>query len=786
MPDSKTETGFAFGTKAETLARLSAVLGDGPFCRQIIVPVPRWRREPEQVISEVLARFSNEDLVVRSSSAREDGWDGSMAGAFVSLTSIAPDRDAIARAIEQVIASYGGAGENDQVLVQPKVRDVAISGVVATRDLDTGGPYYVVSYDDFSGRTDTVTGGAESKTILVHRSRPEALHSTRFRKLIEIVREIERVTRCGELDIEFCITHDEVVRILQARPLAARVKWRPVDDPRIDRELSALRGRLEAMMAPADGIAGRTTILGEMPDWNPAEMIGNAPRPLALSLYRDLITDDVWWRARAEMGYRAVPRPLLIDLAGRPFIDVRLSLNSFLPAVIDEALAAALVDRQIEALAAAPDLHDKIEFAVAVTCRDFAFGDCARELKGCGFSPREIAELEAGLTAITARALAAGAAGIAALLARTRSLPRDPAPGAPPRARARGHLEACRTQGTPPFASLARHAFIGVALMRSLVRRGAISRDDLDGFLRGVHTVARHLVHDMHLVGTGTLSQQDFLDRYGHLRPGTYDILSWRYDERPDLYLGAGTAAPTEVPPFALSPGTARAIEALLREAGFAVTPEALLDYVAAAIAAREEAKFAFSRSVSDALKALGHWGEQIGLGRDEISFIPIAAILAGGDDAGRLRTAVERGREAHTLTRTLRLPYLIREVDDLDVVRMPLGEPNFITSKSVTAFARIVETNRAPEIDGCIVLIESADPGFDWIFSHRIAGLVTKYGGANSHMAIRCAEFGLPAAIGCGERLFAALARNTAIELNCGARTVRGTRADDRRDRRL
>ncbi|WP_298065820.1 PEP-utilizing enzyme, partial [uncultured Mailhella sp.] len=43
----------------------------------------------------------------------------------------------------------------------------------------------------------------------------------------------------------------------------------------------------------------------------------------------------------------------------------------------------------------------------------------------------------------------------------------------------------------------------------------------------------------------------------------------------------------------------------------------------------------------------------------------------------------------------------------------------------------------------------------FDWIFTRPFAGLVTKFGGANSHMAIRCAEYGLPAAIGVGEQLF-------------------------------
>ncbi|MBT7760208.1 MAG: hypothetical protein HN732_22955, partial [Rhodospirillaceae bacterium] len=56
----------------------------------------------------------------------------------------------------------------------------------------------------------------------------------------------------------------------------------------------------------------------------------------------------------------------------------------------------------------------------------------------------------------------------------------------------------------------------------------------------------------------------------------------------------------------------------------------------------------------------------------------------------------------------------------------------------------------------------------------HRISALVTKFGGANSHMAIRCAEFGLPAAIGCGEKTFNDLTRAQAIELNCAERTVR------------
>ena len=47
------------------------------------------------------------------------------------------------------------------------------------------------------------------------------------------------------------------------------------------------------------------------------------------------------------------------------------------------------------------------------------------------------------------------------------------------------------------------------------------------------------------------------------------------------------------------------------------------------------------------------------------------------------------------------------------------------------------------------VVFINSADPGYDWIFTKKILALVTKYGGANSHMAIRANELGIPAVIG-------------------------------------
>ena len=71
-------------------------------------------------------------------------------------------------------------------------------------------------------------------------------------------------------------------------------------------------------------------------------------------------------------------------------------------------------------------------------------------------------------------------------------------------------------------------------------------------------------------------------------------------------------------------------------------------------------------------------------------------------------------------------------------------------------------------KIENNLILIENADPGYDWVFTRNPAGLITKYGGAASHMAIRCAEFGMPAAIGCGNIIFERLQIAKKIMLDC------------------
>ena len=83
----------------------------------------------------------------------------------------------MAAAVERVIASFEEGGADDQVFIQPMLSSVSMAGVAFTRDPNGGGPYFVINYDDSSGRTDLVTSGAgsELKTFCCLKSRPEAV-----------------------------------------------------------------------------------------------------------------------------------------------------------------------------------------------------------------------------------------------------------------------------------------------------------------------------------------------------------------------------------------------------------------------------------------------------------------------------------------------------------------------------------------------------------------------------------------------------------------------------------
>ncbi len=772
---------FEFGTKAETLARLRGNVRGAYFCDQIDFMCREWGHDSDAILDRVLKELPGDEFAIRSSRLDEDGADQSMAGAYTSVIHVPPNRDALRNAVCNVVESYGsGVLPDDQVLIQPMVANVAVSGVAFSYDIATGAPYVTINYDDFSGRTDTVTAGGDSKLIIVRRGGEESMRSARFHALIDVIYELEATTGSNAVDIEFCIDAADRIFILQARPLAVENSMSPDDLHSFHHQLETLEHEVGGHLTVPPELPGRRTVLGEMPDWNPAEMIGTTPTPLAASMYRTLITDRAWSLARAKMGYRDVAAPLMVMIGGHPYVDVVRSLNSFLPETVPDTLAARIVDAQIDFLADNQQYHDKIEFDVAITAWDFALDSRLGTLRDAGLEYGDIENFEHAVKQQTRTLLTDKQMTPNVALAQVQKLKAQIAATKDRPALDRGLAILAETVpcGTIPFAILARQAFVAIALLRSLVSTGAMSDDTYAAFLRSVHTVTTDFVHHSAHLAAGNLPEQEFMARYGHLRPGTYDIRVPRYDEAPDRYLSGEAPEQVETPAFESGPALNQKINQLLAGAGLSLDAEALFAFARAAIAGRELAKFQFTRGISDALREFCKWGEGIGIERDEMPFLDLEAI---SDFAGNrisletLQDLIAAGRARQQQNRRIRLPSIISSWTDCNIIRVPLGKPNFITSGTVAGPIVTLSIDEArQDIDGKIVAIESADPGFDWIFSHAILGLVTKFGGANSHMAIRCAEFKLPAAIGCGERNFAMILDAGRVEIDCVGETIR------------
>lgn len=801
-----------FHDKASTLAQLEGKLTTARVLPQATLAYQAWCDDPDAAVAALLAKpwaggTSPRPLIVRSSAMGEDGEGQSLAGHYVTVPDVLGPA-ALYSAICAVFASYGPQVAADQaVLVQPMLQQVVASGVAASREIGSGRPYIVVN-TSLGGDTSTVTAGRSNETQVCYHFRGALdVPTGRCGAVVRLLREIEDISGLTRLDIEFAFVEgDHMPVLLQARPL---VNTPPCDLPRERhcRLLKHAETKIAATLGAHPMARGKRSALGVMPDWNPAEMIGVRPRPLALSLYRSLVTDDVWARQRSSYGYRDLRGvPLLIDILGIPYIDVRASFESFVPAALEDAAAERLVDHYIDRLLAEPALHDKVEFEIVLSCYAFDTDAKLAALRDAGFSAAESDNLRSALHALTRQVMDPAASprlidrgGLDKLQQRRAQLL---ASDASPLDQAYWLLEDCRRFGTRPFAGLARIGFIAVQLLNSLVTVGAIEDTDRQAFLMSVSTVASEMQRDL-----ARLPRAEFLARYGHLRPGAYDILSPRYDEAPDLYFGAALAAPdlsdapgvilAETPSFAPLNGTpdatARAelgmaglhqvirtrleaaVAPLLAAHGFEIPAAAFLDFLAEGVREREFAKFLFTRNLSDALVLLKTWGETVGLGAEDLSFADIHVLRdtygSAKDPLGLFAETIRQGRDAFKATAATCLPPLIVAAKDVWGFELPAATPNFVTASA--AQGRVVRELDHAELDGAIVMIPNADPGFDWIFSHKIAGLITAYGGANSHMAIRSAELNLPAVIGAGEHLFGEWGQAPGLKIDCANRRV-------------
>ena len=785
MKKKPTRANFLFKTKADTLKQLTELVKQSKIEKIYAFTVEEWQRSRNTILKYISSNF-NKKIIVRSSAVGEDSAISSEAGSYESILNVnTSSKKEITDAINSVISSYeikNNNNNNNKILIQNQTLNVVISGVIFTRTPDIGSPYFVINFEE-GNITTGVTKGSVNNTVKIFRKINPKIIPEKWTRLIISVKEIEKIVDSDKLDIEFGITKNDQVVLFQVRPLTSiREKSKNIPDHDISKIVLNSKKQFKKLNKPHH-ILGNKTVFSDMADWNPAEIIGNNPNQLDYSLYDFLIMKNSWSIGRTVLGYQDVKSyRLMRNFGNKPYVDTRGSFNSLIPDNINQKLKKKLVDFYLKKLINSPHLHDKVEFEILFTCYDFTLPDRLNELKKYGFSKFELIQIKRELLKLTIEIIEKFPKISSNCLSLTNKMSDN-------RKKIKSNLQHssttknlvvsveqllnnCKKFGAIPFSTMARIAFIGSIMLKSLQKQGYLENSFVENFMNSISSPLSEIQDDMNAVINKKLSKKQFLKKYGHLRPGTYDITASRYDIQKKFF---GNVKFLKIDKKNTRNIKTANLDQIFLEHNLKSNTWDFLNFVEESLVKREQLKFEFTKNLSYALELIAEIGTKLNFSREEMACLDIKTILKlKNHSIAQIKDIWTRKINQEKIKKTLNdyvvLPPLIFSEYDFEIIQYNIAEPNYVTSKKLTS--EIIHLKHFDEtvtdLNNKIILIENADPGYDWVFTKNLSALITKYGGVASHMSIRCAEISLPAAIGCGEILFEKLKSAHKILLDC------------------
>jgi phosphohistidine swiveling domain-containing protein len=725
------------------------------------------KKKKIKILKQIYNQFKK-GIIIRSSGINEDQKQQSSAGKYLSIVLKKITQNKTEKGIELVIKKL--KNKNDQIIIQEFIENPTYTGVIFTRDPKNNTPFNILSLDR-SGRSDLITSGTKNlslKTFYISHSKKNI---TKFNLIINKINIIQKKLKNDKLDIEFLIKKDQFF-LLQARPLIIkdRSKIKNFDEHYINIEKKINKLKKDSFNRV------NKLALSNMADWNPAEMIGENPKPLAFSLYQILITNKVWAEQRKNYGYKDLTNHILMyNLYGKPFINLQIDFASFIPNELSKALTKKIITRKIKELEKKKYLHDKIEFDIIDTCYNL---QTSKNINFLNSKEKKIylnALKKITNNILTQNFLNDEIHKIEKIDTHINSLKSQ---NLSPIQNIYSLIKICQNYGTLPFAGLARCAFVGTNLLRSLRKEYLIDDIFIENFYENISSISKDISRDSNNLWKNKNSKINFLKKYGHIRPNTYSIDSKNYKENLFKYFPKNSYKNKKQKKSNLKnnniPNKIK-IDKYLKKSGLKINFKQLLNFSSSAIKLREYSKYKFTKCIDEIFKNIIQLGLELKISRTNLEFIDINWILDAYSNlrvdklSKEMKIKIKDNKLKYKLSKRLVFPDLIMNSNDIYEFETSFSKGNFFTNNVITKNCIKFTSNiNLKNLENKIVLIENADPGYDFIFSTKIAGLVTKYGGANSHMAIRCLEENIPSCIGVGTSKYENIIKSKTIELDC------------------
>lgn len=707
--------------------------------------------EQAEVIRNFLKNHRGETVAVRSSAAQEDSASASFAGMYTTKLRVRSTVRAIQIAVQEVrssgtqkkevvshYAEHLGLELTDPgilVIVQEMI-EADTSGVIFSHDLAKPDGYYAVSVS--SGVGETIVGGAANgKLIRIARGvKSASIKDVWLRKLIIAMRAIEQRFQSTSLDVEFAFKHG-MLYILQCRPITTTQVV--IDEAMETQLLKRIKSINALVVSRFDG-----DVLGDMIDINPVELLGVAPTPLDISIFKYLFADKIVEQVRRDMGYDPLDIGVLRMVESKPYVSMRAAAFSFRPHGISDEIYERMVRVYRNALVNNPALQSRIEFDVfAMSCGE-KLERVMREAKLDDNEKAIVREAFLHIGEVFSRVSTAQAENLDAFADNYEQYT------AAMSSATLGDILEHVARGTEMFARVARLAFYWKSRFEELH-----PQEDLNVLMGGhIRSVNERLQSDLVACRNGTIAREEVVARYGHLRPGQFSIFGESYADDPNAYLFAQMER-------------AEIAQPQRQTHVFEDTTE--FGHVVTFMEARERMKFLFSQSLHLFATRFKHQLAQRGISECDASQMSWDELWQCLSDSTPVRVSPT----------THESPVLLPDViipgkTDLRVITFSEAMPSYITNSTVKARVCVLERlGMKADVRGALVLLPNADPGYDFLFHSGAVGIITKVGGPASHMCIRAIELQVPACIGCGESVYQKLAAASSAVLDCGTRQI-------------
>jgi phosphohistidine swiveling domain-containing protein len=730
----------------------------------------------ELILVNKIKTLFKKKIIIRSGFYNEDNKK-SNAGMFESISNVNPKKvDEVKKSIEQIFKKAKNS-QNDYVIIQDFIDKSYLSGVIFTRDPETSAPVITVNFKR-NRITDSITSGRENGQLIRYFYDYKIDKNKKFINSInKLVIKIKKIFG-DNLDIEFAYKKNKFY-IFQVRKLY--IKNKKINSVVYKKSLQDLNRKLLKLKSEDLDLvlSNKNHIYSTMTDWNPAEIIGKKPKNLSLSLYKMIITNDIWHNSRSYLGYKSVPYPLMYNFLGTPYVNIIIDFNSFLIDKISNSSKKKLLSYYVKELLKKPYFyHDKVESHLVLNCINKNFKETFKKFKKVKISKSEFRIIYNEYKNLTESI-------IFKLDENIKKYNKIPAllkviknKNIYSINKIYKYYIILKEHGTLPFANIARMSFVAMAFVNSIFEKRIISDLDKNNFLKSIPSVTRQF-NDL----VYKKNKKKIIKEFGHLRPNTYEINSKSYKENYNNYISGIISKPIRRNAYKFPKIQMNLINSYLKNIGFKnINSAILIKFIKQSIYHRERSKLFFSKIIDEIFNELKILFKRIRINEKYISYLNLETVinLHGNFSHSNIRSDIikelKNNIKRYSVESDINMPNVILKPKDIFFYEEKSSSPTYVGKKNV--IGEIFHLNELKkkndfDLDDKIICIKHADPGYDFIFLKKIKGLITEFGGPNSHMYIRANEFNLPAAIGIGENKYLEVINSKKVSLNCNEKLI-------------